>query len=103
MMVTSFIVSLRILVPYFMKVLRQMRVEPPFITAKMFELNVFLTKHGGLLLIGINALLMLVAVLASNKKTGYYLERIIVKASYLRATLHIFYEHLSSSDSNALN
>jgi type IV pilus assembly protein PilC len=62
-----------------MKVLRQMRVEPPFITARMFELNVFLTKHGGLILIGINASLMLIALLASNKKTGYYLERIIVK------------------------
>lgn len=79
MMVTSFIVSLRVLVPYFMKVLRQMRVEPPFITARMFELNVFLTKNGGLILIGINACLMLIALLASNKKTGYYLERIIVK------------------------
>ena len=79
MMVTSFIVSLRILVPYFMKVLRQMRVEPPFITARMFELNVFLTKHGGLLIFGINAFFLLIAVLASNKKTGYYLERIIVK------------------------
>ena len=79
MMGTSFIVSLRVLVPYFMKVLRQMRVEPPFITQQMFELNQFLVKNGSTLIIMVNAFFMLIAILASNKKTGYYLERIIVK------------------------
>jgi type II secretory pathway component PulF len=79
MMATSFVVSLRVLVPYFMKVLRQMRVDPPFITQKMFNLNQFLVKNGSLLLLSANAFFILIAILASNKKTGYFLERIIVK------------------------
>jgi type II secretory pathway component PulF len=90
MMVTSFIVSLRVLVPYFMKVLGQMRVEPPMITAKMFQLNVFLTKHGGSILVVLNVLLIGIAVLSSNKKTGYYIERVIVKLP-IYGSLYVYF------------
>ena len=79
MMMTSFIISLRVLVPYFMTVLQKMRVEPPFMTAKMFALNQYLNTHGQTIIFSINALLILFAVLSSNKKTGYYVERVIVK------------------------
>ena len=79
MMVTSFIISLRVLVPYFMSVLQKMRVEPPFMTAKMFSLNQYLNTHGQTIIFSVNACLILFALLASNKKTGYYVERIIVK------------------------
>ena len=79
LMLTSFVVSLRVLVPYFMKVLRQMRVDPPFITELMFNFNDFLLKNGNTILILINAVFIFIALIASNKKTGYFLERIIVK------------------------
>lgn len=79
MMLSAFFISLNILVPYFVKVLEQMRVEPPYMTAKMFALHQYLGKNGQTIILLINAFLMLLALMASNKKTGYYLERIIVK------------------------
>ncbi len=79
LIVTSFIISLRVLVPYFMKVLTQMKVDPPFITNQMFKLNKFLIANGNTLLIMVNAFFIFIALIASNKKTGYYLERVIVK------------------------
>ena len=89
-MITSFVVSLSVLVPYFMKVLEKMQVDPPFMTARMFELNQFFAQNGQSILILINAFFLLIALLASNKKTGYYLERIIVKIP-IYGELYIFF------------
>jgi type II secretory pathway component PulF len=90
MIITSFVVSLGILVPYFMKVLKQMKVDPPAITAKLFTLNKFLSKNGSDILFFVNAVLILFAILASNKKTGYYVERMIVKLP-LYGTIYVYF------------
>ncbi|MEK9727300.1 MAG: type II secretion system F family protein [Candidatus Margulisiibacteriota bacterium] len=90
MMISAFFISLNILVPYFVKVLEQMRVEPPYMTAKMFALHQYLGKHGQIIILLINAFLMLLALMASNKKTGYILERIIVKLP-IYGQLYVFF------------
>ena len=39
----------------------------------------YLKMNGQKIILLVNAFLMLLALMASNKKTGYYLERIIIK------------------------
>ena len=90
MMITSFVVSIRILVPYFMGILKKMRVDPPYITQKMFELNQFLNQNGTIIIILINCFFIGIALMASNKKTGYYLERVIVKLP-LYGSLYVYF------------
>ena len=67
-----------------------MDVDVPYITNKMFELNQFLENNGTVILFLINSFFIFIAVIASNKKTGYYLERVIVKLP-LYGILYIYF------------
>ena len=75
----SFLFSLRVLVPYFISNLERLDAEIPPITQKLDALNKWMRHNGDETLFVLNAILVLLAVITSNKKTGYYFERIIVK------------------------
>lgn len=75
----SFIFSLRFLVPFFLTILDRLHAEVPLITQILATFNVFLDDHGIFLLHGFNASMIIVVLFISNKYTGYYFERFIVK------------------------
>jgi type IV pilus assembly protein PilC len=89
--VASFVVSLQILVPYFMKVLKQMHQTPPFMTQLMFDLNQFLISNGIFFIYGFNALLILLVLVLSNKKSGYYFERFVLLKMPLYGSIYTLF------------
>ena len=79
LIIGSFFYSLRILVPYFITSLERLKSDIPPITQKMDKLNDFTIRYTDEFILILNALFVFLAIVSSNKKTGYYFERVIVK------------------------
>jgi general secretion pathway protein F len=91
LIIGAFIVSLKILVPYFMQALNRMSIKPPVMTQVMFDFNEWLSLNGSNIVGVLYIFLLSFALFVSNKRTGYYFERYILLRLPLYGSIYVLF------------